>query len=54
MIDLFVKVCRENNGRLSKAKRKGAFIKLTDDEIERMEEAFVLAMNYGGESKKPQ
>lgn len=37
LIDLFIKVCLQNNGRLSKAKRESQFAKLTDDEIIRME-----------------
>lgn len=44
LIDLFIKVCRENNGSLSKSKRDGAFAKLSDNEIERMEEAYKTAM----------
>ncbi len=45
LIDLFIRVCRENKGHISKSKRKGAFVKLTDHEIERMEKAFESAMS---------
>lgn len=44
LIDLFIKICRENKGQLSKAKRKSHFEKLTDEEIARMEEAYAAAM----------
>jgi hypothetical protein len=40
MIDLFIKICLQNQGRLSKAKRESLFPMLTDDEVERMETAF--------------
>ena len=39
LIDLFIHCCAQNHGKLSKGKRKTLFAKLTDDEIERMEEA---------------
>jgi Fic family protein len=38
-IDLFIRVCIQNNGRLSKAKRESQFDFLSDHEITRMEEA---------------
>jgi hypothetical protein len=37
LIDLFIRVCIENNGRLSKKKRKITFAKLTDEEVAKME-----------------
>lgn len=37
LIDLFIRLCIENNGRLSKNKRKSTFAKLTDEEIARMQ-----------------
>lgn len=38
-IDLFIKLCRQNNGHLSATKRESHFAVLTDDEVVRMEEA---------------
>ncbi len=37
-IDLFIRLCIENNGRLSKNKRKAKFKQLTDKEVAQMEE----------------
>jgi len=37
LIDLFIRLCIENRGYLSKNKRKSLFAELTDDEISRME-----------------
>jgi hypothetical protein len=37
LIDLFIRLCIENNGRLSKKKRKSMFAKLTDEEVAKME-----------------
>jgi len=37
LIDLFIRVCIENNGCLSKKKRKTTFAKLTDEEVAKME-----------------
>ncbi len=39
MIDLFIRLCLQNNGRLSRRKRESQFDFLTDDEITGMEEA---------------
>lgn len=39
LIDLFLRFCLQNQGRLSARKRSSHFAMLTDDEIERMEEA---------------
>ena len=47
-IDLFIRVCLQNNGRLSLRKRASSFDFLSDDEIARMEEAVQSA--YGGNS----
>jgi hypothetical protein len=38
MIDLFIQLCLQNNGRLSATKRESHFGILTDDELARMEE----------------
>jgi len=38
LIDLFIRLCIENNGRLSKNKRKTKFKQLTDKEVSQMEE----------------
>lgn len=37
LIDLFIRLCIENNGRLSENKRKAKFEQLTDKEVARME-----------------
>lgn len=37
LIDLFIRLCIENKGRLSKNKRKAKFEQLTDNEVARME-----------------
>lgn len=39
LIDLFIKLCLQNNGRISAAKRKAMFAKLTDAEVEQMQAA---------------
>lgn len=42
--NLFIRLCRQNGGRLSQAKRKlAAFERLTDDEISRLEQAIAAA-----------
>lgn len=38
-VDLFIRLCLQNNGRLSAAKRASQFDMLTNDEIERMQTA---------------
>ena len=38
MIDSFMRICRENAGRLSQNKRKSMFSKLTDEEVASLEE----------------
>jgi len=43
-IDLFIRFCLQNNGRLSQRKRESHFELLTDDEIERIER--VVAKGY--------
>ncbi|MEA1928894.1 MAG: Fic family protein, partial [Candidatus Auribacterota bacterium] len=45
LIDIFIRLCIENNGRLSKNMRKRKFVKLTDNEIARMEERLRDAFN---------
>ena len=42
-IDLFIRVCVQNNGRLSKAKREKLFDYLSDEEIAQLEEAICFA-----------
>lgn len=42
-IDLFIRCCLQNNGRLSDQKRTGHFDFLSDEEIARMEEAVQMA-----------
>ena len=44
-IDLFIRFCLQNNGRLSARKRASLFNSLSEDEIARMEQAIRLA--YG-------
>jgi len=39
LLDLFIRLCLQNNGRLSPTKRKAHFEALTDDEVARMETA---------------
>jgi hypothetical protein len=38
-IDLFIRFCRQNEGRLSARRREASFEALSDDEITRMEQA---------------
>jgi hypothetical protein len=45
LIDLFIRLCIENNGRLSKNKRKTKFEQLTDKEVTRMEACVRNAFN---------
>ena len=45
-IDLFIRFCLQNNGRLSARKRASHFDFLSEDEIVRMEQAMQSA--YGG------
>jgi len=47
-IDLFIKFCIQNNGRLSRKKRKDYFDFLTDEEVKNLEEVIVSA--YGTKS----
>ena len=42
-IDLFIRFCLQNNGRLSERKRAGHFDFLSDEEIARMEQAIQMA-----------
>jgi hypothetical protein len=42
-IDLFIRFCLENNGRLSERRRSGHFDFLSEDETARMEQAVQLA-----------
>jgi len=46
-IDLFIRFCLQNNGRLSKGKRASYFTALSEDEIARMEKAVQSA--YGNQ-----
>ena len=45
LIDLFIRLCAEGNGRLSKNKRKSLFPKLTDEEIAKMQIYVQKAIN---------
>ena len=45
LIDLFIRLCVEGNGRLSKNKRKSVFAKLTDKEIAKMQAYVQKAIN---------
>ena len=47
-IDLFIRFCLQNNGRLSEGKRASHFHFLSDEEIARMEQA--VSYGYGGEA----
>jgi hypothetical protein len=38
-IDLFIRFCLQNNGRLSEGKRREFFASLSDEEVAKMEEA---------------
>ena len=42
-IDLFIRFCLQNNGRLSSRKRASHFDVLTDEEVQQMEEAVCTA-----------
>ena len=44
LIDLFIRICLENNGKLSASKRKSHFDFLTDEELFSMEGA--IRENY--------
>lgn len=46
-IDLFIRVCVENHGRLSARKRAAHFASLTDEEVARMEQAVQSAYGTG-------
>jgi hypothetical protein len=47
-IDLFIRLCLQNNGRLSARKRASSFSVLLDEEIARMEQ--VVQSAYGGDA----
>jgi hypothetical protein len=46
-IDLFIRACLQNNGRLSARKRAGQFGFLSDEEVARMEQAVQSAYGNG-------
>jgi Fic family protein len=48
LIDLFIRFCRQNDGKLSENKRRGHFEFLTDDEVARMERA--VRQSHGRQS----
>ena len=50
-IDLFIRFCLQNNGRLSARKRSGQFEVLNDEEIAEMEKAIQTA--YGTDPQEP-
>ena len=45
-IDLFIRFCLQNNGRLSARNRAGHFDTLSDAEIARLEQAVQLAYGF--------
>lgn len=47
-VDLFIRACLQNNGRLSARKRASHFSILADDEVARMENAFCSAFANDG------
>jgi hypothetical protein len=47
-IDLFIRTCLQNNGRLSARKRASSFDFLSDDEVARLEQA--VRAGYGGDT----
>lgn len=47
-LDLFIRLCQQNGGVLSAAKRKSHFAELTDDEIGRLEDA--VRRGFAGEA----
>jgi len=46
LLHLFIKVCHQNNGRLSERKRQRHFTMLTEDEIAAMQEAVCEAFGF--------
>ena len=46
-IDLFIRFCRQNHGRLSRSKRTSQFAMLSDAEVNAMEQAVRLAWRQG-------
>ncbi len=50
-IDLLIRFCLQNGGRLSARKRASHFAFLTDDEIVRMEDS--LSSDYGSDDQGP-
>jgi hypothetical protein len=52
MVDLFMRICRESGGRISRNKRNSLFAKLTDDEVAGLEECVrkAFGLNAGGDS----
>ncbi len=47
-IDLFIRFCLQNDGRLSARKRAGRFARLSDEEVASMERAVQAAWDAGG------
>jgi len=45
LIDLFIQLCLQGNGRLSAKKRESHFSFLTDDELARLEDAVRFSYN---------
>ena len=50
LIDLFIRFCLQNNGRLSEKKRKSYFEALSDKEVAIMEK--IVQSNYGNGTTK--
>jgi hypothetical protein len=48
-IDLFIRLCLQNHGRLAGGKRRSHFNMLSDDEVSRLEQAVTIA--YGTDGK---
>jgi len=46
-LDLFIRLCSQNGGKLSAAKREGQFAMLTDNEIKRLEDAVREGFHLG-------
>lgn len=46
-IDLFIRLCLQNHGRISGGKRRSHFSMLTDDEVRRLQQAVAHAYEAG-------
>ena len=50
-LDLFIRLCHQNGGALSPAKRQGQFAMLSDDEVTRLEDAVREGFRPGGSAE---